>query len=406
VVKLSVIVPFYNVQQYASDTLRSLRANARSDFEFVLVDDCSTDGTPRLLEEGLKDLPGARLVRHEHNGGLATARNTVIDAARGEYLTFLDGDDWYGPGYLAELLASIERAETDFVRVDHVQCTGRNRAVIRFPHGRRGVRLNPREAILPADRTTSVDYPYAWAGIYHRRLVDAGLLHFPDGLRTAEDRPWIWKLHREASSFAVAGLMGIFYRRGVATSLTQIGDARQLDFIRSFDLVISGVARDPEAERFMPKAVRTYCAIIAHHLGNLDRFEPAVARRLKSMSATALRQLPQDVLSEALDAMDLERSARIRRLRWRLSGRGDGDGTAAPPPPRPGSARAVAESGTGDDLDAADGGAGGAGDAGGIGGASGAGDGDGAGGRGGSGGPGGANGTNGTTGAGNGVAVA
>ena len=48
-VKLSVIVPFYNVQTYAPDTLRSLRANAREDFEFILVDDCSTDGTADIL---------------------------------------------------------------------------------------------------------------------------------------------------------------------------------------------------------------------------------------------------------------------------------------------------------------------------------------------------------------------
>ncbi|WP_329135736.1 glycosyltransferase [Streptomyces sp. NBC_01476] len=354
-VKLSVVVPFYNVQQYASDTLRSLRANADPDYEFVLVDDASTDRTPVILEQALDSLPGARLVRHEKNGGLATARNTGIDAARGEYLTFLDGDDWYGPGYLPKLLASIEALDTDFVRVDHVQCTGSVRNIIRVPHGRRGVALKARDAILPADRSTSVDYPYAWAGIYHRRLVDRGLLHFPHGLRTAEDRPWIWRLHREADSFAVAaGLMGIFYRRGVATSLTQIGDVRQLDFIRSFDQVIAETAKDRDADLFLPKAVRTYCAIIAHHLNNIERFEPAVARRLKSMSATALRQLPQDVLTEALDSMDLERSSKLRRLRRRPS-RAE-DPNAAPVPHQPSTAPAAnrppAEAK--DDLDARD----------------------------------------------------
>ena len=318
VVKLSVIVPFYNVQAFAPDMLRSLRANARSDFEFILVNDCATDETPEILARAVPDLPGARLVSHDINGGLATARNTGIDAARGEYLTFLDGDDWLAEGYLARLLDSIETLGTDFVRTDHVVCHGRKRTVARVPQGRRGVRLSPRAAILPADRTTSVDYPYAWAGIYHRRLVDAGLLHFPDGLRTAEDRPWIWRLHREAESFAVVGLLGVFYRRGVTTSLTQIGDIRQLDFIRSFDQVLAETAADPEADRFLPKAVRTYCAIIAHHLNAIDRYEPAVARKLKVMSAAAMKKMPQDVLTEALDSMDIERSVRLRRLRRRL----------------------------------------------------------------------------------------
>lgn len=317
VVKLSVIVPFYNVQTYAPDTLRSLQANAREDFEFLLVDDCSTDGTPEILERAEREVPGARLIRHEQNGGLATARNTGLDAASGEYLTFLDGDDWLAPGHYERLLTAIEELGCDFVRTDHVQCTARARTVHRIPVGRRGEVLRPRDAILPADRSTAVDYPFAWAGMYHRRLAERGLLHFTHGLRTAEDRPWIWRLHREAESFAAISHLGIFYRRGVASSLTQIGDIRQLDFIRAFDQVLEETAKDPESAQLLPKAVRTYCAVISHHLGSIERFEPAVARKLRAMSAAALKRMPQDVLKDALDSMDIERASRLRRLRRR-----------------------------------------------------------------------------------------
>ncbi|MEU1783124.1 glycosyltransferase family 2 protein [Streptomyces abikoensis] len=316
-VKLSVIVPFFNVQTYAPDTLRSLSANAREDFEFILVDDCSTDGTPEILERAEREVPGAVLVRHEENGGLATARNTGLELARGEYVTFLDGDDWLSPGYYERLLAVAEELDVDFVRADHVQCTGRTRTVRRVPVGRRGVALSPRGAILPADRSTSVDYAYAWAGVYHRRLLDDGLLHFPQGLRTAEDRPWIWRLHREARSFAVTGLLGVFYRRGVATSLTQIGDVRQLHFLRAFDQVIEETAKDPDAEKLLPKAVRTYCAIMSHQLGTIERFEPEVARALRSLSADALRRMPRELVKDALNSMDEDRAARLRRLRRR-----------------------------------------------------------------------------------------
>lgn len=317
-----MIVPFYNVQQYAPETLRSLRRNARSDFEFILVDDKSTDETPAILEraaEELSDIAQVRHIRHEKNGGLATARNTGLDAASGEYLTFLDGDDWLAPGYFAELVSSIEELGCDFIRTDHVQATARARTVHRAPVGRRGEVLNPREAILPADRTTSVDYAYAWAGAYHRRLLDKGLLHFTDGLRTAEDRPWIWKLHREAESFAVVSLLGVFYRRGVASSLTQIGDARQLDFIRAFDQVVEETATDPDADKLLPKAVRTYCAIIAHHLADDSKWEPAVAKQLRAMSAAAIKRMPQEALGDVLDTMDFSRSAKLRRLRRRVT---------------------------------------------------------------------------------------
>jgi glycosyltransferase involved in cell wall biosynthesis len=317
-----VIVPFYNVQQYAPDTLRSLRLNAERDFEFILVDDHSKDETPAILEraaEDLSDVAQVRYIRHEENGGLATARNTGLDAAQGEYLTFLDGDDWLAPGYLTELVSAMDELGCDFVRTDHVQATARARSVSRVPVGRRWEAFNPRDAILPAHRSTSVDYAYAWAGAYHRRLLDKGVLHFTHGLRTAEDRPWIWKLHREAESFAVVSLLGVFYRRGVASSLTQIGDVRQLDFIRAFDQVIEETAADREADRLLPKAVRTYCAIIAHHLSNEDRFEPAVARQLRSMSAAAIKRMPQDALGDALEAMDMDRSSKLRRLRRRVT---------------------------------------------------------------------------------------
>ncbi|WP_411105770.1 glycosyltransferase family 2 protein [Streptomyces sp. cmx-4-9] len=313
--KLSVVVPFYNVQAYAPDALRSLELNARDDFEFLLVDDCSTDGTPQLLERAARELPGAVHLRHERNGGLATARNTGLDAARGEYLAFLDGDDWLAPGHLSRTLAAIEALDCDFVRTDHVRCTGRARSVQRVPSGAHGVVADPRSGILPADRATSVDYPYAWAGMYHRRLLERGVLRFTDGLRTAEDRPWIWRLHREARSFAPVGLPGVFYRRGVATSLTQIGDERQLDFLRAFDQILSDTAKDRESDLLLPKAVRTYCAIIAHHVGSLERFEPAVAKKLRSMSTAALGRMPQDLLDGALDSMDVERATLLRRLR-------------------------------------------------------------------------------------------
>lgn len=317
VVKLSVIVPFYNVQAYAPDTLRSLRANTREDFEFILVDDCSTDGTPDLLRRAREEIEGVVVHRHERNAGLATARNTGLDAARGEYIAFLDGDDWLAPGHYDRLLARTEALGCAFVRTDHVQVTGVSRTVRRVPHGLRGVVSDPREAILPADRTTSVDYAFAWAGLYHRGLLDRGLLHFTDGLRTAEDRPWIWRLHREAESFAVLGTLGHFYRRGVASSLTQIGDERQLDFIRAYDQVVADTAKDRDADILMPKAVRTYCAVISHHVGSIEKFEPPVARTLRSLASAAFGNMPRRVLDDVLDSMDTERATVLRKLRRR-----------------------------------------------------------------------------------------
>ncbi|MEU3611125.1 glycosyltransferase family 2 protein [Streptomyces sp. NPDC006872] len=318
---LSVVVPCYNIESYIAETVTSLVNNARDDFEFIFVEDRSTkDKTYEALLALTERLGNSRVIRHEHNGGLATARNTGIDAAEGRYLTFLDGDDWLAPGYLARLVDVIERFDVDFVRVDHVQVTGVERAVHRAPEGRRHTPLDPRTSILPVDDTTMVDYPYAWAGVYHRRLLDRGMLRFHDGLRTAEDRPWIWDLHRRAESYVAASLHGVFYRRGIASSLTQIGDVRQLDFFRSFDLVLAELADDPEAAGLRTKALRNYCVVIAHQLLDRHRFERSVAAKLKRMAADALGAMSEAELSEAVVGMGEERVDMLRRVRGGLKG--------------------------------------------------------------------------------------
>ncbi|MFE6828257.1 glycosyltransferase family 2 protein [Streptomyces sp. NPDC057690] len=318
---LSVVVPCYNIESYLPETVTSLVNNARDDFEFIFVEDRSTkDRTYEALLALTERLGNSRVIRHEHNGGLATARNTGIDVAEGRYLTFLDGDDWLAPGYLAELVDVVERFDVDFVRTDHVQVTGVERAVHRAPEGRRHTPLDPRTSILPVDDTTMVDYPYAWAGVYHRRLLDRGMLRFHDGLRTAEDRPWIWDLHRRAESYVVASLHGVFYRRGIASSLTQIGDVRQLDFFRSFDLVLAELADDPEADRLRGKALRNFCVVIAHQLIDRRRFERSVAARLKRLAAEALGAMSEEELSEAVVGMGEERVHVLRRLRGGMKG--------------------------------------------------------------------------------------
>nr|WP_223183545.1 MULTISPECIES: glycosyltransferase family 2 protein [unclassified Streptomyces] len=312
---MSVVVPFHNVGPYAPDTLRSLANNADPEFEFLLVDDCSTDDTPDILDRWRDRLPNATVIRHETNQGVAQARNTGIDAARGDYLTFLDGDDWYAPGHLRATVTGIDRLGCDFARTDHVLSEGRKRQIRYAPAKRRDTVMDPRDGISPADMVTMVDYPFVPFGIYSAGLFENGASRFETSLRTAEDRLWIWRLHLKARTFAALSLHGVFYRRGVTTSLTQITDNRQLDFIPSYDLLLDEVSRDAEADRFLPKAIRTYCAMIAFHMGKVDTYEPDVARRLRTDVADALHRMPQRFLDETLDTMDTRRSTLLRSLR-------------------------------------------------------------------------------------------
>jgi glycosyltransferase involved in cell wall biosynthesis len=311
---MTVIVPCYNVAPYAAEMLQSLCRNTAPDIEFVLVDDGSTDTTPQILADGTARLDGATVVTLPQNRGLSAARNAGLRAARGRLLTFLDGDDAVAPGHFTALADAMDALGCDFIRTDHVQVRGRERQLHRVAHGPRGIVCPPRSGVGPAGRPSSVDAPYAWAGAYHRRLLEAGLLDFDEDLRTCEDRPWIWRLHLRAESFAVVGLHGVRYRREVTDSLTQLGDERQFAFIPAFERIVAMVGADRDAATLLPKAVRSYCAIVCHHLSQVERYPWPLRRRLRSLTAHSLAALPEAEIAATINSFDPLRARTITRL--------------------------------------------------------------------------------------------
>ncbi|HEX2314547.1 MAG TPA: glycosyltransferase family 2 protein [Thermomonospora sp.] len=304
---LSVIVPMRDVAPYLGDLMLSLARNDREDFEFIMVDDGSVDRTPEILAEHAARMPNLTVVRNDQAVGLSGARNRGMAASSGRLITFLDGDDYIAPGYLAAAVEAIDAIGCDFIKTDHIQVYGKRREVHRAPQGRRGVKLSPRDGILPAHVKTMADYPNAWSGVYRRELLDDGLLAFDESLLTCEDRPWTWKLLLHAASYAVVSLFGVFYRREVAGSLTKIGDERQLHFFDAFDKVLAELAADPEGHRYAGKAVQTYAAMIAHHLTERDRLTPALQHRLKQRARATLKALPPDQLAELRPRLGRER---------------------------------------------------------------------------------------------------
>jgi glycosyltransferase involved in cell wall biosynthesis len=118
---VSVVVPAYNQAHYLPQTLDSIRAQTYTDYEIVLVDDGSTDETPAVAHHY------ADIVRyiHQSNQGLAAARNTGIQAARGRYVALLDSDDMWTPDYLARMM-SLARQEPKtavfYCGVDYIDC--------------------------------------------------------------------------------------------------------------------------------------------------------------------------------------------------------------------------------------------------------------------------------------------
>ncbi len=105
---VSIVTPLYNVESLFEDTFRSVMNQTFSDYEWIIVDDCSTDGSYELAKKLSEGNPRVRLYRMEHNGGSAKARNKGLDEAKGRYVTFLDSDDLLDPEYLEKQVAFIQ----------------------------------------------------------------------------------------------------------------------------------------------------------------------------------------------------------------------------------------------------------------------------------------------------------
>jgi hypothetical protein len=232
-------------------------------------------------------------------------------------MAFADSDDWVAADFHPSLVAAMEEGALDFVRSDHVRVTGNARTVIRAPESRRYETLAPREAILPIYTTSMVDYPYAWAGAFRTSFVRELDLRFPEGLRTAEDRPWIWRLHMEGRSFQVVSQVGYFYRQESPSALTQIGDARQLEFFLAMDRVLDYLDQVRAPDSHHAKAYRQLLTILASQYQRRERLEAEVARELLRRAPLSVRRLEERLIQLAADGLDAGRAELLSSLTGR-----------------------------------------------------------------------------------------
>lgn len=114
---ISVIIPVYNVEKYLRECVDSVLAQTYSNFEVILVDDGSTDSSPEICDEYAKLDDRIRVI-HRQNGGLSVARNTGLDDAKGEYVYFLDSDDWIVKQTLQKVVEKFSTPKVDVVFFD------------------------------------------------------------------------------------------------------------------------------------------------------------------------------------------------------------------------------------------------------------------------------------------------
>ena len=115
--KISVIIPAYNTEDYMEECLDSLLQQTIGDIEIIVVNDGSTDGTYDILERYREEYPEKIKVFHKENGGQASARNLALKHAKGEYLGFVDSDDFISPGMYEDLMRAILEFDVPIAQV-------------------------------------------------------------------------------------------------------------------------------------------------------------------------------------------------------------------------------------------------------------------------------------------------
>lgn len=114
--KLSVIVPIYGVAKYLCKCIDSLLSQDIMDYEIILIDDGSPDECPQICDEYVVQYPNIIKVIHQSNAGLSAARNAGLAIAQGDYIIYVDSDDYLQPNVLRTLMAQVERDQLDVLR--------------------------------------------------------------------------------------------------------------------------------------------------------------------------------------------------------------------------------------------------------------------------------------------------
>lgn len=328
---LSILVPVYNVQDYLHACLASvveqvaqlpLAEEGGAGVEVLVLDDCSTDGSRALMEQLAQRWPGRlTLMRHAVNQGLSAARNTMIDAARGEYLWFLDSDDKLLPGALAGLQATVQRHAPDAVLCDFTVWRERTQLKHRLRgEGHRATFAGPagglqrdRAALLTGVLMTG--QLHAWSKVTRRALWGADL-RFPAG-RYFEDMAAMPLALLRARSYCYVPQPWVAYRQRGSSILATMTLPKALDQSRALGAFAQAL-RTAEAEGALPASAALHFALAhqsARNLAGAARFLERADLPVAERRVAAQRLRDDFAAASPLSAQALLR-AYVRRGWW------------------------------------------------------------------------------------------
>lgn len=263
-IRFSVIVPVYNVQNYLCACVKSVvEQPGPADWECILVDDGSTDQSGAMCEALAAECPGV-VALHQKNKGLAGARNTGIAAARGEWLLFLDSDDYWPAGMLQSLRAALEaNPGYDWYAGRYLQYNEEEKELVEpqyafQPGGFESGDFAARAARLYESCGWSV-----WKYCIRRQWLAGTGVRFCEAVRWAEDWPFDLELLHVCTRLCFVDVTMTVYRANRAGSLMDTGLPKHfagiLAALRHFDALFAAGGYAPaEQEEILNRAADVF----------------------------------------------------------------------------------------------------------------------------------------------------
>lgn len=209
-VKLSVIVPVYNVEKHLKRCIDSIIKQTYKDFELILVDDGSTDNSPKICDEFCKQDKRIKVI-HKENGGVSSARNAGLDIAEGDYISFIDSDDYIEVDMFKKLIQRIIENSADIAQCNFkVVC-----------ENEKGLKNKVYKEVKVADRYSalneSVDVPFSnvvWNKIYKKEILSG--IKFNENIKRFEDVDFTYRVLLNCSRYVKdkSQLYNYFQRQG------------------------------------------------------------------------------------------------------------------------------------------------------------------------------------------------
>lgn len=262
---ISVIVPVYNREKYLEECVESILNQDYKDIELILSDDGSTDSSPAMCDEYEKKDSRVKVI-HKKNSGQGSARNMGIDIAKGDYLSFIDSDDWVEKDMYTSLMAAAEGNNAD-ICVCEVALVNED-GTRTEKHRVKGLTvLGKDEAMAHRMDNSEIVTDSPCNKLYRRALF--GTLRYPEDRILSEDSAVMYKLIDKSQTIVLTGKVGYDIRCDSSSVSRRKYNRRRCETIKTFSEMSDFFAANKRYNKFVPAADSYIAGAVFYNAGEM-----------------------------------------------------------------------------------------------------------------------------------------